>query len=50
MLTVANSVFVPEVVRELDRRAMEDRGIPGYTLMCRAGQAAFAAVRVKSTS
>ncbi len=45
MLTVANSVFVPEVVRELDRRAIEDRGIPGYTLMCRAGQAAFAAVR-----
>lgn len=45
MNTVANSVFPPEVVRELDRRAIEDRGIPGYTLMCRAGQAAFDAAR-----
>ena len=28
-------------VRELDRIAIEERGIPGYTLMNRAGQAAF---------
>ncbi|HPF57608.1 MAG TPA: NAD(P)H-hydrate dehydratase [Candidatus Competibacteraceae bacterium] len=28
-------------VRELDRIAIEDRGIPGYTLMNRAGEAAF---------
>jgi len=26
-------------VRELDRLAIEEQGIPGYTLMCRAGQA-----------
>lgn len=45
MHTVASSVFTPEVVRELDRRAIEDRGIPGYTLMCRAGRAAFDATR-----
>lgn len=32
-------------VRELDRRAIEDGGIPGYTLMRRAAQAAFDALR-----
>ncbi|MDG1463387.1 MAG: NAD(P)H-hydrate dehydratase [Gammaproteobacteria bacterium] len=33
--------YTPEQVRELDRRAIEDHGIPGYELMCRAGQIAF---------
>ena len=32
-------------VRELDRIAIEDRGIPGYTLMNRAGAAAFDLLR-----
>ncbi len=32
-------------VRELDRLAIEERGIPGYTLMSRAGQACFSALR-----
>ncbi|NJN47417.1 MAG: NAD(P)H-hydrate dehydratase [Candidatus Competibacteraceae bacterium] len=32
-------------VRELDRLAIEERGIPGYTLMSSAGAAAFAALR-----
>lgn len=32
-------------VRELDRIAIEERGIPGYTLMSRAGQAAFDLLR-----
>ncbi len=32
-------------VRELDRIAIEDRGIPGYTLMSRAGEAAFELLR-----
>jgi len=32
-------------VRELDRIAIEDRGIPGYTLMSRAGAAAFDLLR-----
>lgn len=31
-------------VRELDRRAIEHHGIPGYTLMCRAGAAALDAL------
>ncbi len=32
-------------VRELDRIAIEEHGIPGYTLMSRAGAAAFAALQ-----
>ncbi len=32
-------------VRELDRIAIEEAGIPGYTLMGRAGQAVFEALR-----
>jgi NAD(P)H-hydrate epimerase len=32
-------------VRELDRIAIEDRGISGYTLMSRAGEAAFELLR-----
>lgn len=32
-------------VRELDRIAIQDRGIPGYTLMSRAGTGAFALLR-----
>ncbi|MDS4041802.1 MAG: NAD(P)H-hydrate dehydratase [Candidatus Competibacter sp.] len=32
-------------VRELDRIAIEERGIPGYTLMNRAGEAAFKLLR-----
>ncbi|MFO1420339.1 MAG: NAD(P)H-hydrate epimerase [Candidatus Competibacteraceae bacterium] len=32
-------------VRELDRIAIEERGIPGYTLMNRAGEAAFELLR-----
>jgi NAD(P)H-hydrate epimerase len=47
MYTVANSIFPPSVVRELDRRAIQDHGIPGYTLMSRAGQVAFDAARTR---
>lgn len=32
-------------VRELDRIAIQERGIPGYTLMSRAGEAAFKLLR-----
>lgn len=37
-------LYRAEQVRELDRRAMADGGIPGYALMSRAGAAAFAAL------
>ena len=38
-------LYAAAQVRELDRRAIQDHGIPGYTLMCRAAQAAWDAVR-----
>ena len=41
MSELSHSVFTPVQVRELDRRAIEDKGIPGYELMCRAGKSAF---------
>lgn len=34
-------------VREMDRHAIEDLGIPGFELMHRAGAAAFAALRAR---
>lgn len=45
MTDMAYSVWTPAQVRELDRRASEDCGIPGYELMTRAGQAAFRIAR-----
>jgi len=37
-----HSLYLAAQVRELDRIAVEEQGIPGATLMARAGQAAFA--------
>ncbi|MCV6604450.1 MAG: NAD(P)H-hydrate epimerase, partial [Porticoccaceae bacterium] len=37
----ANQLYRPAQVRELDRQAIEDHGIPGFELMQRAGRAAF---------
>jgi NAD(P)H-hydrate epimerase len=37
-------VYKPEDVRELDRIAIEEQGIPGYELMQRAGQATCMAI------
>lgn len=39
------TIYTAEQVRALDRYAIETLGIPGYTLMCRAGQAALAALK-----
>ncbi len=41
----ARGVYEPDQVRQLDRIAIDEQGIPGYTLMTRAGEAAFAAIR-----
>jgi len=38
-------LYRADQVRELDRRAIEDHGIPGYTLMQRAGAVAFAQIK-----
>jgi NAD(P)H-hydrate epimerase len=41
MTNIENLAYTPDAVREMDRTAIEDLGIPGYTLMTRAGQATF---------
>ncbi|MFN2308797.1 MAG: NAD(P)H-hydrate dehydratase [Gammaproteobacteria bacterium] len=40
-------VYRAAQVREADRRAIEDIGIPGYALMCRAGAAALRALHAR---
>ena len=39
------AIYTAEQVRTLDRIAIKEMGIAGYTLMCRAGEAAVAALR-----
>ena len=38
-------IYSVATVREIDRTAIEDEAIPGYTLMTRAGAAAVRAAR-----
>jgi len=45
MVNIDKRVYTPSSVREMDRIAIEDQGIEGYTLMSRAGAAAFADIR-----
>jgi len=45
MRTLPVELYRAAQVRELDRIAIEERGIPGYTLMNRAGEAAFHLLR-----
>jgi NAD(P)H-hydrate epimerase len=40
---MAQQVYRPDAVRELDRIAIEEQGIPGYELMKRAGRATYIA-------
>ncbi|MFU8878084.1 MAG: NAD(P)H-hydrate dehydratase [Wenzhouxiangellaceae bacterium] len=46
-MNVNNRLYRADQVRELDRRAIEDHGIAGYTLMQRAGAAVFRAMRAR---
>jgi len=41
MSDIETLAYTPAAVREMDRTAIENLGIPGYTLMTRAGSAAF---------
>ncbi len=41
MKAIPSRLFRAEQVRELDRRAIQEQGIPGYELMTRAGRAAW---------
>ena len=45
MQTLPANVYSVASVREIDRAAIEDHGIPGYTLMTRAGASALRAAR-----
>lgn len=45
MQTLPSHIYSVASVREMDRTAIEDNGIPGYTLMTRAGAAATRAAR-----
>jgi NAD(P)H-hydrate epimerase len=47
MQRVPSVLYTAAQVRELDRRAIEDHGIPGYRLMERAGGAAFRLLRLR---
>jgi len=38
------ALYAAAEVRELDRRTIQDHGVAGYTLMCRAGEASFEAL------
>lgn len=40
-MTLPEEVYPVAAVREIDRRAIQDAGIPGYELMTRAGRAAL---------
>ncbi|OUS10485.1 bifunctional ADP-dependent (S)-NAD(P)H-hydrate dehydratase/NAD(P)H-hydrate epimerase [Gammaproteobacteria bacterium 53_120_T64] len=44
MIKISNRLYTASAVRELDRRAIEDEGIPGIVLMKRAGREAFEAL------
>ena len=43
--TLPNTLYTAAQVRELDRRAIQERIIPGYLLMNRAGEAVFTLLR-----
>jgi NAD(P)H-hydrate epimerase len=45
MMNLPEDIYSVAAVREIDRTAIEDGGIPGYTLMSRAGEAAVLAAR-----
>ena len=44
MQKLPSSLYTPESVRHLDQKAIYDHGIPGYTLMRRAGKAVLDAL------
>jgi NAD(P)H-hydrate epimerase len=45
METLPANIYSVASVREIDRTAIEDHGVPGYTLMTRAGTASLRAAR-----
>lgn len=47
MIRKTRSLYTAPQVREFDRIAIEERGIDGYLLMCRAGASAFNLLRAR---
>jgi hydroxyethylthiazole kinase-like uncharacterized protein yjeF len=47
MRTLPTNIYSVAAVREIDRKAIDDYGTPGYTLMQRAGNAAVKAARAR---
>ena len=47
METLPANIYSVASIREIDRTAIDDHGIPGYTLMKRAGSAAVRAARAR---
>lgn len=47
MVRLEHALFSTATVREIDRRAIESLGIPGYTLMCRAAATALRHLRLR---
>lgn len=45
MNRLPHALYTPAQVRELDRRAIDEQGLPGYRLMTRAGQSAWQGLR-----
>src|SRR5210317_1134062 len=45
MQSLPTNIYSVAAVRETDRTSIEDHGVPGYTLMTRAGAAAVRAAR-----
>jgi hydroxyethylthiazole kinase-like uncharacterized protein yjeF len=45
MQTLPANIYSVASIREIDRAAIEDKGVPGYTLMKRAGKAAVRVAR-----
>lgn len=45
MTRLPAEIYSVDSVRRIDRNAIEGAGIPGYTLMCRAGEAALDIIR-----
>ena len=47
MVNIDKRIYSPASVREMDRLAIEEYGIPGYVLMTRAGESAFSDIAAR---
>jgi hypothetical protein len=50
MRSLPTNIYSVAAVRETDRTTIEDHGVPGYTLMSRAGEAALLGQQIDGKS